>query len=201
MQKIGAASVLSVDMSESALQSVRRFNDHVLKASVMTLLQDHPELKSGFDFAVLWGVAMCTHDPLVAFSNAAGTVKTGGALYIMVYASEGLHGMRLTNRQRRKFHELKTVEERLTFVDKVYHRQWDADYSLIDNLKNLSRNIRGLPKGSKVGVLDMLEPFYNWVIPWEVIEEWMRRIGFKKIQLLNEFEPHKCAYHVLGIRG
>ena len=45
IQRLGAASVLSVDMSESALKSVSRFNDNVMKASVMTLDKDHPELK------------------------------------------------------------------------------------------------------------------------------------------------------------
>ena len=200
LQRIGAKSVLSVDMSESALESVKRFNGNVLKASVMSLIADHPDLKERFDFAVLWGVAMCTHDPLRAFQNAAGTVKHGGAMYLMVYAPEGIHGQDLTNRQRRKFYSFDNVQDRLKFVDKVYDRAWDGDYSLTDNLKNVLRNIRKLPKGSKVGVLDMLEPFYNWVIPWEVVQSWMRQGGFSRVLLLNEHEPEKCAYHVLGIK-
>ena len=125
-------------------------------------------------------------------------MKPGGSLYLRVYAPEGLHNTKLTNHQRRKFDRLKTVEQRLAFVDKCYHRRWDRDFELIDNLKNVSRNLRRLPKGSKVGVLDLLEPFYNWTIPWNVIENWMAEAGFSGVRLLNEFEPQKCAYHVLG---
>jgi SAM-dependent methyltransferase len=200
LQKLGAASVVSVDISESAVNSVRRFNDRVMRTSIMTFIHDYPEFRDRFDFTVFWGVAMHTHDPLQAFLNAAGTVKRGGTLYMMVYAPEGMHGTSITNYQRRKFHRLKTVEERLGFVDKVYHRKWDSDYPLVENLKNALRNIRRLPKGSKIGALDMLEPFYNWVIPWEVIQGWMQKGRFKDVRFLNEFELDRCAYHVLGVR-
>jgi SAM-dependent methyltransferase len=202
LQRIGAKSVLSIDMSNSALESVSRFNDSVLKANVVELVETHPELVERFEFAVFWGVAMCTHDPLRAFQNTARTLKPGGAMYLMVYAPEGLHGQELTNVQRRKFYSLGGVEERLSFVDSVYDRTWDKDFRLWDNLLNVSRNLRGLPKGNKVGVLDMLEPFYNWVIPWPVITRWMKSEGFEQVTQLNEYEsPEKCAYHVLGVKG
>ncbi|MFQ5757133.1 MAG: class I SAM-dependent methyltransferase [Acidiferrobacterales bacterium] len=201
LQKIGAASVLSVDMSESALQSVRRYNDRVMKANIMTLIREYPELKEQFDFTVFWGVAMCTHDPLQAFLNAAATVKPGGTLYMMVYAPEGMHGASITKYQRRKFHRLRTVSERLAMVDNIFNRRWDSDYPFIENVKNLWRNMRRLPKGSKLGLLDALEPFYNWVIPLEVIEGWMAKGNFSNMKLLNERENPKCAYHVLAIKG
>jgi hypothetical protein len=43
----------------------------------------------------------------------------------------------------------------------------------------------------------MLQPFYNWVIPFDVIEAWGRAAGFDTLQLLNDNEAPKVAYHVL----
>lgn len=202
MQSLGAKSVLSVDVSESALRSTTRFNPNTMKANVMELASEHPELEGKFDFGNFWGVAMCTHDPKKAFESAAFTIRRGGALYLMVYAPEGIHNTRLTNVQRRKFHQLANVEERLAFVDAAHARGWDSDYSLIDNILNITRNLRGLPKGSKIGFLDMLEPYYNWVIPLDVIDEWMTSNGFSRWTVLNENETGKerCAHHILGIK-
>ena len=201
MQELGARSVLSVDISTSALAGVRRFNQEVLQADVTQLTGQHPELVNRFDFANLWGVAMNTHDPLKTFMSASATVKPGGALYLMVYAPEGMHNSNITNLRRKRFFQLETVGERLEYVDQVYHRRWDSSSPLTENLKNALRNFIGRPKGSKIGVLDMLEPFYNWVIPLEVIQDWMKQAGFESMCLLNDVEPRKCAYHVLMLRG
>ena len=201
MQLIGASEVLSVDVSESALKSTGRFNPQTMKANILKLPEEHPGLKGQFDFANLWGVAMCTHDPKKAFASAAYTVKPGGALYLMVYAPEGPHNWQTTNIMRSKFHALKTVEERLAMVDRVYDRAWDADYPLYDNLKNVARNLLGRHKGYKIGILDMLEPTYNWVIPLDVIEGWMKQNGFSRVKVLNPNEKHKCAHHVLGVKA
>jgi SAM-dependent methyltransferase len=200
MQYIGAVDVLSVDISESALTSTARYNPRVLKADILQFPETHPELGGQFDFANVWGVAMCTHDPPKAFASAAFTVKPGGALYLMVYAPEGMHNLLSTNIARRKFHTLQTVEQKLAFVEMVWNRQWDWDYPLLHNLKNVAGNILGRPKGHKIGVLDMLEPFYNWVIPLGVIEVWMKDNGFGEMTVLNRHEKRKCAYHVVGIK-
>jgi SAM-dependent methyltransferase len=200
MLALGARSVLSIDLSESALKSVSRYNPNWHKANVMTIPQEHREWVAKFDFANFWGVAMSTHDPRRAFLSAASTVKLGGALYLMVYCPEGLHATEETALRRRRFHELKTVAERLAYVDRVYDRRWDSSLSLPLNLRNLWANLRGSPKGGKIGVLDLLEPYYNWVIPLEVIQGWMRFAGFDHTILLNEHEAFKCAYHVLGMR-
>ena len=198
MQRVGAAEVLSIDISESAIESTRRFNDHIMKTDILKLPEQHPELREQFDFANLWGVAMCTHDPKTAFESAAFTVRPGGAIYLMVYAPDGSHNLPLTNVKRRKFHSLKGVEERLAFVDSVHARRWDADFPLIDNCKNVLRSLLGRHKGHKTGVLDMLEPFYNWVIPMGIIEEWMAGNGFGKVTVLNPHDKHNAAHHVLG---
>lgn len=201
MQYLGAYEVLSIDISENAIKSTSRFNSNTLRTNIMELPVNHPELEGQFDFVNFWGVAMCTHDPKKAFESAAFTVKPGGAMYLMVYAPEGIHGTRLTNAQRKKFHSLQSVEERLKFVDKVWSREWDSSYPLIDNILNVTRNIRGLPQGSKMAYLDLLEPFYNWVIPLEVIEGWMNNNGFE-FQVLNGGEKGKlrAAHHILGIK-
>jgi SAM-dependent methyltransferase len=200
MQMIGAREVLSLDMSESALKSTSQFNPKIMKANILRLPEEHPELGGQFDFANLWGVAMCTHDPQKAVASAAFTVKPGGSFYLMVYAPEGPHNLRITNIVRQKFHALKSVKQKLAFVDKVYSRQWDWDYPLIDNGKNVARNILGRHKGNRLGILDMLEPFYNWVIPLDVVEGWMKQNGFSQMTVLNPHDKRKCAHHVLGTK-
>lgn len=200
MQRLGAREVVSVDISESALESTRRFNDKTFRVNLMELDREHPEWVGAFDFACFWGVAMHTHDPRKAFHAAASTVAPGGAIYLMVYAPEGLHGDPLTLQQRKAFHALDTVEARLAYVEHVFHRKLDPSYRLRDNWRNVVRTLRGTPKGGRVGVLDMLEPYYNWVIPWDAITGWMREEGFTRVTLLNDGESPKCAWHVLGQR-
>lgn len=203
MQMIGAASVVSVDISESALQSVSRFNNLVYKADLLTLTEEHPEWKRRFDFANLWGVVMFAHDPLKAFLQAASTVKPGGALFMMVYSPEGHHNSRLVNHQRRTFHGLPTIEDRLRYVEQVHSRRWDREYRLADNLRNLSirlyRAATGRQGAAKVSVLDMLKPFYNWVIPLSVVNGWIQKAGFRKFEVLNEGRA-RVAYHILAYR-
>ena len=197
MQRLGAASVQSIDMSDSALKSVARFNPLAARADIMEIPREHPEWVEAFDFANCWGVAMCTHDPLKTFLSAAATVKPGGVMYLYVYGPEGIHALPLTNRQRRHFHRLSSVQERLQYVDRVYDRRWQSDISLPDNLKNVLRNMLGRPKGSKHGVLDLLEPFYNWVIPLEVIDGWAQKGAFASHTLLNTGGAPRCGFHVL----
>ena len=55
----------------------------------------------------------------------------------------------------------------------------------------------GRPRGSKHGVLDLLEPFYNWVIPLEVIDGWAEKGGFASHALLNTGGAPRCGFHVL----
>jgi hypothetical protein len=157
----------------------------------------HPEWVGGYDFANFWGVAMCTHDPLAAFLSAASTVRPGGAMYLYVYGPEGIHALPVTNVQRRHFHSLTSVDRRLAYVDRVYERQWQREISLADNLKNVARNFLRRPKGSKHGALDLLQPFYNWVIPLDVIAGWAKKGAFASHTLLNPNGAPRCGYHVL----
>jgi len=201
MQALGARSVLSIDASDSALRSASAFNDRTLKANIMELPSEHPELCAAFDFACFWGVAMCTHDPRKAFLSAASLIRPGGSLYLMVYAPEGINGRQVTNIQRRAFDRLDTVEDRLAYVTHVYERRWDSSYALKENLKNRLRELLRRPRGGEIGVLDMLQPFYNWVIPLDVIHGWVRDAGFATAEVLNASESPKAAYHVLATKS
>jgi SAM-dependent methyltransferase len=201
MQKLGAKEVLSVDMSPSAIEGTRKYNPQCLQTDIMRITEEHPDWIGAFDFANLWGVAMHTHDPRTAFFSAASTVKRGGSFYLMVYAPDSLHDRPLTNLQRKTFHALATVEERLKYVEHVWNREWDWNYPLRANIDHALANFTGQPKGAQVGVLDMLETFYNWVIPFDVIRNWMADAKFRRMIWLNELEPKelRCAYHVLGL--
>ncbi len=201
MQRIGAREVLSVDVSASALDSTRQFNPHVERADILRLREEHSEWIGQFDFANLWGVAMHTHDPRLAFASAAAMVRPGGAIYLMVYAPEGIHNRRLTLAQRRYFHTLTNAIDRLAWVEKVQARSWDTALPFIDNVLNLTRNLRGLPRSTKMGILDMLEPVYNWVIPLDTVHSWMSDYGFSNVTVLNSKQTNKAAHHVLGIKA
>jgi SAM-dependent methyltransferase len=177
MLALVARSVLFIDMSESALKSVSSFNRETMRLDIMKIQSAHPELVDQFDFANLWLVAQHTHDPSRAFMNAAPTVKPGGVIYLIVYAPEGINGLKATNIQRNTFHRLNNLEDRLTYVDHVRNREWDNAYPLLFNIRNQLRNILRRTFGSKINFLDLLAPFYNWVIPQDVIYGWMDRAG------------------------
>jgi hypothetical protein len=63
---------------------------------------------------------------------------------------------------------------------------------------NLVKRALRHPKDTKVGILDTLEPFYNWVIPFDVVNGWFARCDFRDVTLLNARESRKCAFHILG---
>lgn len=199
MQALGAESVLSIDASENALRSVRRFNPNSQFANIMRIPEEHPEWVGKFDFACFWGVAMCTNDPLQAWLSAASTVAAGGRLYLMVYNPEGIHNTPLTNLQRKRFHGMTSLQNRLEYVRHVAEFEWDSEYSLKDNLRNqvirVARHfVPGVGAG-KMGYLDLLEPYYNWVIPRDVIAGWAVKGGFAGHQHI--MTRVRSAYHVL----
>lgn len=71
------ANVVSVDVSEHALLSTKRFNPNTSKLDIFDMLT-RTDLHQAFDFTLCWGVVMCTHNPKSAFQNVATTVKPGG---------------------------------------------------------------------------------------------------------------------------
>jgi SAM-dependent methyltransferase len=168
------AQVKSVDVSEFALKSTRRFNADVEKLDLFTI-PDREDLHEAFDFTLSWGVVMCTHDPKLAFENVAHTVKSGGMLYLMVYAPT-YHASDTVRRWRKHYHRsLLTFEERLQFA-----------YEIAEDPKNA------------INYLDMLNTFFNWTIPEETVHDWFAQNGFADVVTLNKTEPHNCAWHVLG---
>ena len=175
LQALGGR-VKSIDVSEHALASVRRFNDDVDNVSLFDIA-GRSDLHEQFDFTLLWGVAMSTHDPAVAFENAARTVRPGGGLYVMVYAPT-YHNSPDVLRHRRAYHtQLTSADEKLQYV-----------YAIAEDAANA------------INYMDMLNPFYNWVIEEETVHHWFRRQGFGGVVTLNASEPEPVAYHVYGTK-
>jgi len=166
--------VKSVDVSENAIQSTRRFNPDTEILNIFDIPK-RPEFHKKFDFVLCWGVVMCTHDPKVAFENVASTVKHGGSLYVMVYAPT-YHASKQVRDWRRKFHrECGNIQEKLNFVFEIAQDPNNA-----------------------INYMDMLNTFYNWTIREDVIHKWYRDAGFTEVTTLNKEEPHNCGWHVLG---
>lgn len=168
-------TVKSIDVSKHGLESTRRFNRNVEELNLFEIKASRPDLHSVFDFCLCWGVIMCTHDPKLAFENICQTVRPGGYLYSMVYAPT-YHNSDFVLTHRRYYHtKLTTLEEKLEYA-----------YAIADRLENA------------INVFDMLNTFYNWTIPKEVILGWYVNQGFEEIIVLNKEEENKCAYHILG---
>jgi 2-polyprenyl-3-methyl-5-hydroxy-6-metoxy-1,4-benzoquinol methylase len=176
MKSLGAR-VKSIDVSRHGLASTRRFNDDVERCSLFEI-PARPALHGAFDFTLCWGVAMCTHDPRAAFDAVASTVRPGGRLYLMVYAPT-YHSSPEVLAWRERYHrECRTFEQKLAFA-----------YEVADSPENA------------INLLDMLNTFYNWVIPEDVCLGWFRANGFRDVALLNRNEPDACGLHVVGTRG
>jgi len=168
--------VVSADVSRHALISTRRFNPDTSRLDIFDV-PNRPDLHQAFDFTLCWGVVMCTHDPLTAFRNVAMTVKPGGSLYVMVYAPT-YHSSDAVRDMRRKFHrECTTIQDKIDFVFQVAQDPANA-----------------------INYMDMLNTFYNWTIPEDVVYGWYRNSGFTDIKTLNKEERYKAAWHVLGRR-
>jgi SAM-dependent methyltransferase len=169
------ANVKSVDVSEHGLASVSRFNRDVERVDLFDI-ERRPDLHGQFDFALAWGVVMSTHDPSVAFANAARTVRPGGALYVMVYAPT-YHNSPAVLAQRAQYHRLRSADEKLRYV-----------YEVAEDPSNA------------INYMDMLNPFYNWVVEEQTIHRWFERHGFVNVVTLNGSEQEPVAYHVFGTK-
>lgn len=175
LQALGA-SVKSIDVSEHALRSVRRFNDDVERLDLFDVAARH-DLQSVFDLTICWGVIHHTHDPMRAFEIAASSVRPGGMLYVMVYAPT-FHASHFTYRVRRHaFEHTRDPEARLRYA-----------YELAETPDNA------------MNMFDMLSPFYNWAIPEYVAVEWFLRAGFTDVHLLNRGERQPAAHHLRGVK-
>jgi SAM-dependent methyltransferase len=169
------ARVKSVDVSEHGLIATRRINDDVDYLNLFDIIDKRQDLHEHFDFTMCWGVVQHTHNPKLAFENVAGTVASHGELYTMIYAP-GYHNSEEINNHRKYFHkELHTNEEKLQYA-----------YDISDSPENC------------INQFDMLNTFYNWVIPEEVIYNWYRTKGFDNVITLNAQDQDKCAFHIIG---
>ena len=167
--------VKSIDVGDAGLESTRRFNDDVEKVGLFEIGTARPDLVGAFDFALCWGVIMCTHDPKVAFEKVASTVRPGGSLYIMVYAPTYHAGEFVTGARYRYHREMRTADERAAYLAEL--ARGDED--------------------NMINYLDMLNTFYNWVIDEETIHGWCAPNGLAEPVFLNRDEADKCGHHVL----
>jgi len=174
LQALGGL-VKSTDVSAHGLESTRRFNDDVEVLNLFDVLPKRPDLHGAFDVTICWGVIMCTHDPRLAFANAAATVRPGGHLYVMVYAPT-YHASPFVTENRKKYHAAE-----MTFEEKM-----DFAYGLSEDPRNA------------INLLDMLNTFYNWTITEDTVVKWYIDHGFSEVTVLNRHEPHNCGWHVLG---
>lgn len=173
LQALGA-KVKSIDVSEHALRSTRRFNADSEQLDIFDL-DSRSDLRGAFDFTLCWGVVMCTHDPKKAFEQVAATVKLGGHLYVMVYAPT-YHASEPVRQMRRQFNrECETIEDKIEFVFRVAEDPNNA-----------------------INYMDMLNTFYNWTVREKTVHKWFRDSGLTNIVTLNKKEPNNCAWHVLG---
>lgn len=169
------AQVKSTDVSYHGLLSTRRINNDVEELNLFDILEKRPDLHGYADFTLCWGVLMCTHDPYMAFRNMAATVRPGGECYIMVYAPT-YHLSDFVVNSRRRFHEKeRTNEEKLAFAYEIAKQPENA-----------------------INLLDMLNTFYNWVIPQDVATGWFEKHGFEDVTVLNRNEPNNCGWHIKG---
>lgn len=167
--------VKSIDVSAAGLESTSRFNRDVERAGLFEIGESRPDLVGGFDFALCWGVIMCTHDPKVAFEKAASTVRPGGSLYIMVYAPTYHAGEFVTGARYRYHREMQTAEARGAYLAEL--ARGDED--------------------NMINYLDMLNTFYNWVIDEDTVRQWCASSGLGAPVFLNAHEVNKCGHHVL----
>jgi SAM-dependent methyltransferase len=187
MLNLGARKVVSLDISPVAVEVVKTVNPNSFEADIFDLVGNRT-YAAEFEFTLAWGVLMHTHDPRLAFLNAASTVRRNGSLYVYVYGEDGFHASPQFNVVRKTFHALATFEERIAFAE----RTLPAATLPGTNIKNL------------LGWYDALCPFYNWTIPLEVVAHWYRDHAFRNITLLNRNEVvgnSACGYHVLGELG
>ena len=171
------ANVFSIDASGHALKSTMRFTPTIEKLDLFEI-PERSDLCGVFDFVLAWGVLMHTHDPKKAFESAAKAVKPGGAFYFCVYAPH-YHASDFVRSSRRKYHkELLLPAERLAYA-----------YELTDGKPEMA-----------ISYLDMLNTFYNWTIPEEIIFKWCADNGFSEPIIINRSDAGRCHHHTLTWR-
>ena len=169
------ATVKSIDISETALASTRRFNNDAERLDLFDILDMRPELHDAFDLTICRELLTRTHDPLTAFRNVACTVKPGGDLYLVLYAST-THCDPYVLDARHRFHiDLTTNEERLNYI---YH-------------------LAGNDRINAVNYQRLVGAQYKWILDEETIRGWCDKYGFSLPQFLNATVRHKFSHHVL----
>jgi 2-polyprenyl-3-methyl-5-hydroxy-6-metoxy-1,4-benzoquinol methylase len=174
--KLGASEVTSLEVSEHALRSLREINSNVENIDLFEI-GEREHLHGKYDFSLLWGVVQHTHNPWLAFKNAATTTKKNGQLYLMAY-NETYHSSNFVISARKYYRKLTTFEEKLNFAYELSER-------------------KGNGRENAINQLDMLNTFYNWTIKEETIRKWYQENGFINVRRINN---GGCAHHFIGTK-
>jgi len=173
MQKLGAKSVDSFDISQEAINRCKKINSDAYVFNIWEL-KPNPV----YDFVLSWGVLHHTKDTREVFSKVASQVKKGGMLHVMVY-----------NKANDWYYDGFRGD---TCVEK--HKFWKT-LSMNEKLKLCEEKAR-TKDGDVHGWFDALNPEYNWSHTPEEVKNWFVEEEFSNIRLIMK----KPNINMNGIR-
>ena len=160
MQQLGAKKVVSIDISNEAINLCKRTNPAAYVYDIMEL-----EPNPVYDFVISWGVIHHMEYPRKAFSKLVQQVKDDGMLHIMVY-----------NKENDWYYDGYRGD---TCIEK--HKEWEV-LTMEQKIELCKKQV--LKKGGNIhGWFDAFNPKYNWSFTTNEIKEWFKEEGFASINL------------------
>jgi 2-polyprenyl-3-methyl-5-hydroxy-6-metoxy-1,4-benzoquinol methylase len=185
MAKLGA-EVVSVDVSDGAVETTRRVLGEVTEPAVIQAsLFQLPFEPGQFDFVVCWGVMHHTHSTSEAFKAVAPLVKPGGIFHMMVYERRSPMKVWGTEVVRALLRHV-SPEVRYRFCGKLVLENRLA-YGLLRGLVACVP-VWELPASwdretAQFGLYDWYSPRFNHLHRVDEVEGWFQGMGFGDIRL------------------